>query len=77
MVHWSSWGNKGHLRSRGDDNGVVSAHEIRSSVSYEAYTYPYARAWSRIQNPGRANGVLPYFSLRDEETAARPPKDQG
>ncbi|GKC46040.1 hypothetical protein Tco_1063762 [Tanacetum coccineum] len=32
---------------------------------------------SEIQNPGRANGVLSYFSLRDEGVAARSLKDQG
>ncbi|GKE25194.1 hypothetical protein Tco_1436706, partial [Tanacetum coccineum] len=35
MVRWSSWGDEGHLRSRGNDNRVTSAHEIRSSVSFE------------------------------------------
>ncbi|GJW03695.1 reverse transcriptase domain-containing protein [Tanacetum coccineum] len=32
---------------------------------------------SEIQNPRRANGVLSYFSLRDEGVAAGSPKDQG
>ncbi|GKG57689.1 hypothetical protein Tco_0587287, partial [Tanacetum coccineum] len=33
MVCWSSRGDESHLMSRGDDNGVVSAHEIGCSVS--------------------------------------------
>ncbi|GJR17113.1 dolichyl-diphosphooligosaccharide--protein glycosyltransferase subunit DAD1 [Tanacetum coccineum] len=32
---------------------------------------------SEIQNPGRANGVLSYFSLKDKGVAAGSPKDQG
>ncbi|GJS49602.1 hypothetical protein Tco_0599723, partial [Tanacetum coccineum] len=68
-----------------------SAQEVRSSYYtgggkeqqyvqenlYQAYAYPYAGAWSRIKDPGRANGVLSYFSLRDEGAVAGPPKDQG
>ncbi|GKD87630.1 hypothetical protein Tco_1358784 [Tanacetum coccineum] len=29
----SSWGDEGHLRSRGNDDGAVSAQEVMSSVS--------------------------------------------
>nr|GEV40860.1 RNA-directed DNA polymerase, eukaryota [Tanacetum cinerariifolium] len=30
---WSSWGDEGYLKSRGNDDGVLSAQELRSSVS--------------------------------------------
>ncbi|GJR52100.1 hypothetical protein Tco_1402621 [Tanacetum coccineum] len=41
-----------------------------AAITGYAYTYSHAGAWSRIQNPGQANGVLSYFSLRDEGAAA-------
>ncbi|GJS18028.1 reverse transcriptase domain-containing protein [Tanacetum coccineum] len=32
-VCWTSWGDEGHLRSKGNDDGAVSAHKVKSSVS--------------------------------------------
>ncbi|GKA57357.1 hypothetical protein Tco_0756545 [Tanacetum coccineum] len=50
-------------------SGVAATQEVMSSS--------YRGTWSRIKTLGRANGVLSYFSLRDEGAAVRPPKDQG
>ncbi|GJT11980.1 hypothetical protein Tco_0859022 [Tanacetum coccineum] len=75
-VHWNNWGDEGHLRSRGKEQPVRSSwspQEARGNiVSIGASTLT-----TDIQNPGRANGVLSYFSLRDEGVAAGYPEDQG
>ncbi|GJX34322.1 hypothetical protein Tco_0245879 [Tanacetum coccineum] len=32
-VRWSSWGDEGYLRPRGNDDGAMSPQEVRNNVS--------------------------------------------
>nr|GEU98448.1 hypothetical protein [Tanacetum cinerariifolium] len=88
-VRWSSWGDECHLRSRGNDNGVVFAHEVRSSVSsgdkvrrsfssgrkVRSSVSLRGKKMSSVSSKGKEQCLL--GSLRDEGAAAGPHKDRG